>query len=183
MSTLNTVLISASTSASVALVIEWAAKPGLEARKERILERYRMQRDIARQLKVISMNVGTLQSDIQASDDLHQQIVLRFQQERRVAIIEAGQKIGETVVDVGPYMNAHVRALVSNVAGRAQAINPSDVDYKPPEIMRIVAGFCLDLYSTPRWRVRSRRKMINTAIQLMKALASDSESEPEPSDP
>ncbi|SDD15691.1 hypothetical protein [Glycomyces harbinensis] len=47
MTPLTVALIAASVSAAVTLLIEWAAKPQLEARKERILERDRALREIA----------------------------------------------------------------------------------------------------------------------------------------
>ncbi len=54
-SVIVTVAISALVSGVVALGIEWAAKPRLDARKEYILERYRVQRELEGNLLTIMM--------------------------------------------------------------------------------------------------------------------------------
>ncbi len=63
MSNFETVLISAITSAGVALSIEWAAKPRLEARKERILEVAKAKRDIKQNLSIIVIIGSSLSGD------------------------------------------------------------------------------------------------------------------------
>jgi hypothetical protein len=68
MSFFETVLISALTSAGVTLAIEWAAKPRLEVRKERILEEAKAKRTVEKNLETIvnlatSLDAGTSGQD------------------------------------------------------------------------------------------------------------------------
>jgi hypothetical protein len=68
MNVFETVLISALTSAGVALAIEWAAKPRLEARKERILEQAKTKRIIERDLNTIASLATSLDAGILGKD-------------------------------------------------------------------------------------------------------------------
>jgi hypothetical protein len=53
---MQTVLVSALTAAAVTLLIEFAAKPHLEARKERILDSYRFRRDLISRIDLLVQN-------------------------------------------------------------------------------------------------------------------------------
>jgi hypothetical protein len=59
MSLVVTVLVSVLVSALVALGIEYAAKPRIEARKELLLEGYRRRRELLGHLDTISMIAGS----------------------------------------------------------------------------------------------------------------------------
>ncbi|MEU4672536.1 hypothetical protein AB0F91_32300 [Amycolatopsis sp. NPDC023774] len=57
---IQTALISAGTAAAVALLIEYLAKPSLEARKDRILEQGRVRRDVRARILSLGMRVSGL---------------------------------------------------------------------------------------------------------------------------
>jgi hypothetical protein len=161
-SAFDTILISACTSAGVALAIEWSAKPGLEARKERILERHRAQREIARQLKVIVSIAGSLSSDLPATlSDSERRRVMRWLQDRRAEVVQAGQAIDAASIDTALNMNHRLRAVVARTAGLAQGIALSDkVRQDASRELHVAAGLALDLYLLPRWRFRRRWQLL-----------------------
>ncbi len=59
---LGSLLAAAIVSAAVALGVEWLAKPRLEARKERILGRYRARDEVWRALDSILLAAATMKS-------------------------------------------------------------------------------------------------------------------------
>lgn len=59
---INNLFAAALVSAVVALGVEWVAKPGLEARKERILRRYQARDEVWRVLNSILYAAATMKS-------------------------------------------------------------------------------------------------------------------------
>lgn len=56
-----TILTSASVAGFVTLAIEYAAKPGLEARKDRVVAEQRLQREVTDLLQLAHSNIGMIQ--------------------------------------------------------------------------------------------------------------------------
>ena len=110
MSNFETVLISAITSAGVALSIEWAAKPRLEARKERILEQAKAKRDIEQNLSIIIIIGSSLSGDFSSLDAAERRIALSILEERRADVVSASKAIESSLAVAGPKMRARTRS-------------------------------------------------------------------------
>jgi hypothetical protein len=63
-----TIVTSASVAAGVTLGIEYAAKPWLEARKQRILTRHQLRTDVLDTLRLAHSNIGMIEDFITGSD-------------------------------------------------------------------------------------------------------------------
>jgi hypothetical protein len=159
-SELTTVLISTTSSVSLAAltsVCVTLVTPGSEARKERLMERYRARREIARQLRAVVFAAGQLSAETHAGMADAQRIkVVEAKAERRKSVIVAGQKIEDAIVDAS--LPRNVGAVVSHIAGRVQGIALSakqEADVAAE--LNLYAGLCLDLYQLPRLTFKRRR--------------------------
>jgi hypothetical protein len=165
MSSYDTVLIAASTSALVALAIEWAAKPRLEARKERILDKARARRNVERQLREIVSISGTLEPGIPAmlSDADRRRLIKRLE-DRRAAVIQASEALDASFSELFRTTSPRVRVIVPRMIGMAQGIALSGkLHQQAGRELQAVAGPVLNYYAYPRWLVPARRKALAQA--------------------
>lgn len=65
---IGTIVSAVITAVLTTLVVEYAAKPQLEARKERILDIWRRRRELQRRLTDLSLYVGVIQKSALLSD-------------------------------------------------------------------------------------------------------------------
>jgi hypothetical protein len=173
MSQFDTVLISALTSAGVALAIEWAAKPRLEARKERILDQSKAKRDVLRQLATIVSLAASLNADVSSLSTSERRIMLGILEERRVQIITASKAADSAFNNVVLRTDHRTRVVISKTIGMTQGIASSDkLRSQASEELAIVSSIALDLYHFPRWRMRKRRKLFAQADLIFGASTS-----------
>jgi hypothetical protein len=174
MSTLTTVLVSVISSVSLSgltAVCVSLITPPSEARKERLMDRYRANREIERQLRIISKNAGALSNEVSSDmSDAARSHLTTIAQQHRQGVVAASEKIEDAMVDAS--LNADVRRVVSFIGGGlVRGIALSDrPSAKVGEEVGLYAGACLDLYTMSRWSIKRRRGFRN----LVKAIKSDS---------
>jgi hypothetical protein len=167
MSDFETVLVSALTSAGVALAIEWAAKPRLEARKERILERSQARREIIRQLGTIVSLAASLEADTSSLTAAERRIMHEALEERRADVVAASKAAERALAIVVLRMDKRTRVVMSRAIGMIQGIALSEkLRGQAGQELATVSSIALDVYYWPRWHVRKRRKLLAVADQL-----------------
>lgn len=160
----DTVLIAAGTSAAVALAVEWAAKPRLEARKERILDEHRSRREVVRHVRRIVQICSMLRHDITADGDEASK-VQGFLNARRAELVRIGEDM--EVKALAYFLkspNARARSVLGGLIGLTQGVALSSKPTK--EVARqllAVAGPALNYHGSPRWRIRYRRTALLVA--------------------
>lgn len=185
-STFETVLISACTSAGVALAVEWAAKPRLEARKERILEVHRSRREVIRALRTITTLGGQLEYELPAGmDGAARALAIRHLEDRRADAARIGRELETDAT--GFYMslrNVRARAVLSLMTGVVQGIAISG---KPRQQagreLSASSGPVLDYFARPWWQPRSRRAALRKAEAILGVHGSSNEPMPAAPDP
>lgn len=167
MSRFDTALIAAITSAVVALAIEWAAKPRLEARKDRILEYAKARREILLQLSLITMSAASLNADISELDSAERRKLLSVLDEQRASVVAASGTIQQALAVVGFKTRPQIREVIARTIGltRGIAISEKLREQAAAELMA-VSSLALDLYHAPRWRFLYRRKLLARARQV-----------------
>jgi hypothetical protein len=171
---MSPVLVSALTSAVVALGVEWLAKPQLEARKERILARYRAMAEVKRLLASIMLDASTLSSARMPSG---------LNEERRRAWRDEYQRISERVVTmtrsleealllVAPFTRDRIRTVLGHYVGYARGIALSDRTWGDKgEILVECTGPLLDVFGTPSQGWLYKARLLHRAHQLQLAEA------------
>src|SRR6266498_675281 len=136
------ILVAALVSAVVAPGLEWAAKPRLEARKERILRRYRATDDVWRRLNDIlfmgrmlkTAGPSDLGEDIRAAAD---------------GIVPATQALEEAFREVMPITRPEITGVLGSYVGFVRGVMASDRTWQEkgdllftwtPKIMDVLGG-------------------------------------------
>ncbi|MFC4118494.1 hypothetical protein [Nonomuraea zeae] len=97
------VLVSAAVSLVVALGIEYAAKPRLEARKERILEAMRARRDLLARVTLVGWTASAAAAELPAEASREVREKLRAEQARQFERLEG--EVRGLVDDAGRYLS------------------------------------------------------------------------------
>jgi hypothetical protein len=172
----DTVLVSALTSAGVTLAIEWMAKPRLEARKERILDRSRARREIIRQLSIMVIKGASLNSaDMSTLSAPERRLMQAKLDEMRDEVIAAARTIESLFPTVARKTDPQIRDVMTYTIGMAQGIAMSEKlrSQAGAEIVAI-SSLALDLYYARWWQARKRRKLLEVAAPLLGTKASPS---------
>jgi hypothetical protein len=160
----DTVFTAALTSAGVALAIEWAAKPRLEVRKERILRESQAKREIKLQLGLIISVAAFLDADISQLDAQQRRTILAAQDERRAEVVSASRLIEQALAVVLLKTDLRTRGVIAHAIGRTQGIAMSDkLRSQAGAELAFVSTLALDLYHAPKWHFRKRRKLFAAA--------------------
>lgn len=168
MSQFETVLIAAVTSAGVAFAIEWAAKPRLEARKDRILEQSKAKREIERQLGIIVSLAGSLNADVSSLDSSERRKTLDYLEKRRTEVITASKAVESALTVVALKTDPRIRSILSFVIGMTQGIAlSSKLRAQAGKELAVVGSLALELYHASWWQFRKRRKLL-AAAELLK---------------
>jgi hypothetical protein len=179
MSHFETLFIAAVTSAAVALAIEWAAKPRLEARKDRVLEQSRAKREVEYQLGIIVGLSASLITDISAydldDDSEEEEVILGLLEEWRVEIIAASKAVRRALDVVGIKIDRQVRDVVYRSMGFIQVYaSACDLGTEDTGLaLTIVSGRALDMYHTRPWQIQKRRKLAAEGTSLPDAADED----------
>jgi hypothetical protein len=164
MSHFETVLIAALTSAAVALAIEWAAKPRLEARKDRILKQSRAKLEIELQLGMIVSMAASLDTDISTLDSSDRRIMLTALEERRTDVISASKAVVRALAVVALRTDSRTSGVIARTVGMTQGIALSaKLRDQAGKELATVNTLALELYHAPSWRIRKRRKLLALA--------------------
>lgn len=155
MSVFETVLISALTSAGVALAVEWAAKPRLEARKERILEQAKTKRVIENDLNRIVSLATSLDAGISGEDTFN--LILLLSANLEISLAEVALKT-----------EPRTRRFIAQVATWIQGVARSDRSRGQVIVKDLVyvSSLARDLYCLRWWRFRKRRQLLKAAHLL-----------------
>jgi hypothetical protein len=154
------VLASAGVAAVVTLAIEWAAKPGLEARKERILERSRERRAALRALRRTAHLIGRVhQIGSGGIDPVYGDRMTRLAAEAEQLVTDANERID--VSAVLRYEWTRTLGAIYGVLMWIQSDTPAT-----PKLWRMLdenakrLELYLDLLGCPRWRWKRRRDLV-----------------------
>jgi hypothetical protein len=158
-------LVAALVSALVALGVEWAAKPRLEARKERILSRHRARNEVWRCLDDILLAAGALKMSTQADDDETRAV--------RDGIVPATRALEAAFRELMPFTKSDVVGVVASYTGFVRGVMASDRSWQDkgallftwtPKIMDILGGPGQGPFYRLRWRYRRRQLHDATAF-------------------
>lgn len=166
---MQTALISAATAAVVTLLIEYLAKPRLEARKNRIVEASRQRLELGHRFLAINYNVHLLSLDL---DDERLPAVEKF----RTVTAEVGRMADQALwlVQVLParHWPTVVRPMVAaryRLDRALELIEAAEQASGQPSVGEIAQyvneakeklARALDMYSLSRWRFRSYLKAL-----------------------
>lgn len=176
MNSFATVLIAALTSAAVALAIEWAAKPRLEARKDRILEQSRAKREIELQLQIIVSLSGSLMVNISSLESTERGLILSLLEENRTEIKSASRDLERALAVAYAKIDTPVRNAILRSIGAIQGYTLAGElgDETLGIDLAVASGRALDMYHTHRWQVHKRRKLAARISSLGSAEAQSS---------
>jgi hypothetical protein len=170
MSSFETLIIAALTSAAVALAVEWSAKPRLEARKDRIIEQSKAKREIEFQLGRIVGLSGSLIFDISTPDldNSDQKIIVDVLEGRRAEIIAASRAVRLALDVTGLKMDRSVKDVVYQAMNWIEIYaSACDVGIEDTGLaLAIVGGRALDTYHTHWWQTQKRRKLVAVGTSL-----------------
>jgi hypothetical protein len=175
MSQYETVLIAALTSAAVALAIEWAAKPRLEARKDRILELSKAKRAMELHLSIIVGLSGSLMTDVSHLDSDEQEVVLNLLEDYRTKVIESCQTVEHSLAVAYRKIDPAVRDIILMAIGSIRGITlAAEVGVSDTGVgLANASGRALDIYRTHRWQTRKRRKLAAAANSYFDSIGSE----------
>ena len=123
-------LAAALVSATVTLGLDWLARPGLEARKERILARSRARAEVWRALDSILFAAGWLKSTRSQPGDI---------QSATAGIIPALQALEEAFREVMPFTSARNIDLVASYVGMVRGSMQSDWTWRQKGVLLYTA--------------------------------------------
>jgi len=154
---LGSLLAAAVVSAAVALGVEWLAKPRLEARKKRILRRWRAKDEVWRTLgpilfaAAIMKNIRSQPGDVQAAD---------------AGVLPATADLEEAFREVVLFSSKRNIDLLASYVGMVRGAWQSDRTYRQKgELLFTCTPMVMDVLGVPaqkplyraRWRYRARR--------------------------
>jgi hypothetical protein len=160
--------LSAGVSALVTLVADYFARPGLEARKERILERHRARREFARSARQILVLASALSTDPPPDFDHAQEALYALEMTRlREEIGQAAVASQLALTSFSLDLPTRVRGPVARFAGQARGISTSDKDdQQAGRELVVIASPLVDYFDSRGWRRLLRRSYINQARAL-----------------
>ncbi|RNH98850.1 hypothetical protein EEZ25_24430 [Micromonospora aurantiaca] len=101
----NTVATAGATAVFVTLAVEYVAKPGMEARKERVLEDARLRRDLVTAIMDLALSAAILITDVLA--DASAPVKQSLREERRRHYDRMRRRIDALHDDAGRYARAY----------------------------------------------------------------------------
>jgi len=120
-------LVSAGVSGLVTLAADYFARPGLEARKERLLERYRAKRDFGTLLMRVQIAAAVMLGEVPADFSAEQRAAYDDEMQRqRDAVQEATRLMEEQLPLFAVQLPRKVQEPVTRYAGWARGIAISD---------------------------------------------------------
>jgi hypothetical protein len=153
----------------VTLVADFFARPGLEARKERILERHRAKREFSGLLGLILVAATAMIPDPPAQMTGSEVEIYRSEQgAQRERILAASLELQDRAVGFLMIESPRVRKVTAKGLGwvRGVAISAKANNLAGAEIL-VIASPLADLLSTPRWRVIRRIRRLASAESLI----------------
>lgn len=163
-SLVGTVLVSAITSAFVALAVEWLAKPRLEARKEGLLALHRARRAFEKNLLIILSNASKLATGaahgIPRGTEEELRRAIRAEADRAASqIVAATKDMSDNLMDYVPtYATDRIRNLIIRYVFTARVISISTrTQVEKAEILNEITGpINTWLFSRRRYITRAR---------------------------
>lgn len=175
MADMNTLMqaaaVSATTSALVALGVEWAAKPRLEARKDAILARRRSETELRRQLLRIREAAIRLNTfDVEGTVFKYRSVIRRESKTTTDRLVDAVQVLDLVVTDLAPDLLPDAYELYAAYLGYLIAAIEIDEPWESKSRSLLLAtGVVIranDARAFPKWR---RRKKFKEAYALIHA--------------
>jgi len=161
--------LSAIVSAFVALLADFFARPGLEARKERILERYRAKREFRGLLSRVVVASSSMLSPAPANMTAAQQELYTGEVAvQRESVVALSRDLQNRSVDFLLYESPRVRKLTSWIVGsmRGVAISDKEDQQAAAEIL-VLTSPLMDLLALSRWHYLKRRSLRRMAEKLI----------------
>lgn len=161
------ILASAGVALVTTLLVEYFAKPGLEARKDRILEDKRQQRDALRNLDRCTYLAGRLIGLMRLEADEYDQEIMRAQKAeagKMAAEIEGLAANAYEVINVPAWMDHELRKTIIKIGAfsiglKVKGRAPKDVWEEFDSAADRLDDF-LALFATSKWHLWRRRKLI-----------------------
>ena len=163
--------LSAGVSGLVTLVADLFARPGLEARKERILERFRAKREfrglLGRIVVSAQMVMGTPPNSMTPD---HREIFFAEVRTQREFIVTASRELQDRSVDFLPQESPRIRRVAGVVVGRIRGVGLSDKPNVQAGVeIAVAAGPLMDLLSTSRRHYFRRRSYLRSVKKVIGA--------------
>ena len=165
---IESVLLPLVVAAVTTLLIEYAAKPRLEVRKDRILEQHRAEREVRRTLDHAEYLRGRLEAIRDAGsayplEDVPAQVATEY------------AATTEKLRDLAAHVNLRPKTvddLLTTACARSWAFGvlvmraSAEEARKPNADLDEVIGLLVELLETPRFRVLKRRALIRQAVRF-----------------
>lgn len=160
--------LSAVVSGFVALVADLFARPRLEARKERILERYRARRQFFGCLGRSIAAAGAMSTAIpDGMSKQQQELYLAEVTRQRESVIVFSRELQERSVDFLLYESVHVRRLAALTLGKIRGLAMSDLpNVEAGAQIESVASPLTDFIGTSRVHRLKRRSLLRSAEEV-----------------
>jgi hypothetical protein len=157
--------------AIVTLGIEYFAKPSLEARKERLMERHRAGREARRSFRVLSFQFGRLAAWAEIRSPAMDERRPGIERELRVALDEVLGRLAATEApddDLGQEALSQFAAVCEAylVMAAANHLSPSDAALMVKEQMEPRHDLAEEGLHVPRWRFLRRRRIRTDLVDL-----------------
>ena len=157
MSLLATALVSATVAAIVTLLIEWAAKPHLEARKERILDQDRIRRKLGPESVKFRFALNEKFKKM-----LDEEIGIKSRRDEE--ILEDIQSFRDLLIDAKHVLRSSFETKVVDLAIRAFFLYDMHGPYARsgdrPERIFLRS---IQVFDIPRWRILKRHRQLRKA--------------------
>jgi hypothetical protein len=183
----DTVATSATTALVVTLAVEYAAKPRLEARKERILDGLRTRRQLNAAVVTLAQAANFIL--IQIPSDAEPAVRERFKTERHRHYERMRQLVQDLFDDAGRHAGVYtwpVRDLVLGYLTCIEGVVLSPrTQHRQAEIIRGLAGPVAMVLDGPRWQAVARVRAVGELRRLITETEqppTDAVSEPPSSD-
>jgi len=162
---------SAGLSVIVTLIADYFARPGLEARKERLLDRYRARREFQGLVNRILVSASAMSSDPSVSMTPAEAAIFSVQiDQQRVAVRDAANRLQDTATGFLMAESPRVRQVAARATGWILGIAVSGKTNLEAGIeLLVVGGQLADLLALPKKRVLKRRAQLQQAEALFVA--------------
>jgi hypothetical protein len=166
-------VIAAVTSGVVTLGIEWAAKPSLDARKERILARHKSDAAIRSQLlKIREYSIRLSKVPRMSGLNVEQRAVLRDEWKGTAERLEASARLLDGAMpDLYSERSSQIYELLTSYLGLIYGtLGTADSWVHKGKRIAIPTQAVYEVLGVPRWRVRRRNKRLRIATDLVRPL-------------
>jgi hypothetical protein len=165
----SAVSVSLVTSTLVTLLIEYIAKPSLEARKERILESRRARRKLVGLLADILIVAGGLSADAASGMTPEQRRIFEGRlREAKPRIVECGKEVTQVLVTIGAELSKDERRAVSLFSGYVRGVGLSEqLRTEISHDLLLATSPMMDYFAARRLGRICRRRHLRHALSVL----------------